>query len=474
MLPVPLHRRLAGAPDRTDHAPVPAPSPEQPAPAPPHAGPGPWWRVTGERVNHAFAEQRRIDPFGHTVHAWLGALACASVAAPTSAVEFGAIGVVAAMLIRIHRHWRTLPLLFLQPLMLVLLAWTLLALASRLWTLGPHDAWVDEFGVLRFGIVAAALWPVADRRALLLGALVFGFAVAQLSQVVHALGLSLEIDAMTWNRLPGRNSGWLDPVVGGSLLTAALGLHLPAALWGRGRWRVLGALGSAATLLGILATGTRGAWLAAAGLVGIACVVAIARIKPRARLGRAVLILLGIVAVGSAAAWLTVGDQLRARFDAGRAEITGAIELKEFQTDTGARLLMGWWALEALKEQPLGGTGVGGYEAWTRTHVESQGIDPATRRFHAHAHNALLHAAATLGVPGLGLAIAFVALASIGSARRQPGDGPPGYADGPCFALVGLLLVSAFDSVHVNSQTGALLAVLLVFAMRSRPTEPRA
>ncbi|QKK07174.1 MAG: hypothetical protein HND58_02705 [Planctomycetota bacterium] len=209
---------------------MPAPSPEHPAPTPPHAGP--WWRVTRERVDAAFAEQRRIDPFGHTVHAWLGALACAAVAAPTSAVELGAIGVVAAMLIRIHRHWRTLPLFFLQPLILVLLAWTLLALASRLWTLGPHDAWVDQFGVLRFGIVAVALWPVSDRRGLLLGALIFGFAVAQLSQVVHALGLALEVDAMTWNRLPGRNSGWLDPVVGGSLLTAALGLHLPAAALG--------------------------------------------------------------------------------------------------------------------------------------------------------------------------------------------------------------------------------------------------
>ena len=449
---------------------MPSPSPEHPAPTPPHAGP--WWRVTRERVDAAFGEQRRIDPFGHTVHAWLGALACASVAAPTSAVELGAIGVVAAMLIRIHRHWRTLPLFLLQPLILVLLAWTLLALASRLWTLGPHGAWVDEFGVLRFGIVAVALWPVSDRRALLLGALVFGFAVAQLSQVVHALGLALEIDAMTWNRLPGRNSGWLDPVVGGSLLTAALGLHLPAALWGRGKWRLFGALGSAATLLGILATGTRGAWLGAAGLVVIACVVAVARIKPRAKLGRAVLILLGILAVGAATSWITVGDQLRARFDTGRAEVAGAIERKEFQTDTGARLLMGWWAMEALAERPLAGTGVGGYEAWTRAHVESQEINPNSRRFHAHAHNALLHAAATLGVPGLGLAIAFAALAIIGSARRQPGDGPSGYADGPCLAIVGLLLVSAFDSIHVNSQTGALLAVLLVFAVRYRPSVP--
>lgn len=52
---------------------------------------------------------------------------------------------------------------------------------------------------------------------------------------------------------------------------------------------------------------------------------------------------------------------------------------------------------------------------------------------------------------------------------RQPGDGPPGYAEGPCLALVGLLLVSAFDSVQVNSHTAALLGVLLVFAVGTRP-----
>ncbi len=443
---------------------------DPPQPQPNAVQPRRWWRVTPGRVDAAFAEQRRIDPLGHTVHAWLGALACASIAAPTTAVELGAIGVVAAMLIRIHRHWRTMPLFFMQPLMLVVLAWALLGLASRLWTLGPHTAWVHEFGVLRFGILAAALWPVADRRALLLGALVVGFAAAQISQLSHAIGTALDIDALTWDRLPGRNSGWLDPVVGGSILTAALGLHLPAALWGRGTWKLLGALGSGLTLVGILATGTRGAWLAAAALVAIACVVAIAKIKPRARLVRTGLVLLAVLTIGATVAWLTVGEQLRSRFDTGRDEVIGAIEREEFTTDTGARLMMGWWAVQALADRPLSGTGLGGYEAWSRAHVAAQDIDPTTRRFHAHAHNALLHTAATLGVPGLVLALAFVTLAITGSARRQPGDGPPGYADGPCFAIVGLLLVSAFDSIHVNSQTAALLAVLLIFAVRHRPS----
>lgn len=445
---------------------MPPPNLARPASARPLFGA--WW-VTPAWVNAPFDEQRRIDPFGHRVHAWLGALACLCLAGPTSAVEIGVIPVACAFLIRLHRHWRTWPRLLLQPLIVVVLAWAALGAASRLWTVGPHDAWVDEFGSARFGLVLIALWPVADRRALLLGALVLGFAVGQLSQLSHALGRAFEIDWMTWNRFPGRNSGWWDPVVGGSLLTGALGLHLPAALWGRGVWRGLGIAGAGVTLVGIMATGTRGAWIGAVGLVVLALLAALLRIRPGARLIRSALTLVAVLAVGGAVAWLTVGDHLRARYQTGRDEIAGAIERKEFDTDTGARLLFDWWAIEAVLERPLSGVGMGGYQAWCRAHVIEQGIDPEARRIYAHAHNAVLQAGATLGVPGLVLALAFVALAIAGSARRQPGDGPPGYADGPCFALLGLLLVSAFDSIQVNSQTAALLAVLLLFAVQQRP-----
>ena len=427
----------------------------------------PW--VTNPWVDQAFEHQRRIDPFGHRVHTALAALACLCLAGPTSVAELGAIPLVAAFAIRMHRHWRTWPRLFLQPLMLTVLAWTLLGLASRLW---PH-AWAAEFGVARFGVLLLALWPVADRRALLLAALAAGFALGQLSQLSHALGTALDWPIPTWNRLPGRNSGWWDPVVGGSLLTAALGLHLPAALWGKGLWRTLGIAGAATTLLGILATGTRGAWLAGAALIALALLGALLRLKPRRRMLRAAGLLLAVLALGAALAWLTIGDQLASRYRAGRDEIAGAIEHRQFQSDTGTRMLMAWWACEALAEHPLTGVGLGGFEAWTRAHVAEQGIDPATRNYHAHAHNALLQTGATLGVPGLLLALAFIALALTGAARRQPGAGPPGPADGPLFALLGLLLVSAFDSVQVNSQTCELLMVLLLFAMQARPTPPR-
>jgi len=436
------------------------------------AGPRAWW-LAPAWIDEPFDRQRRIDPFGHKVHTATAVLACLCLGATTSAVELGTIPLLCAFAVRVHRHWRTLPRLLLQPLILVLLAWMLLGLASRLWTLGGADAWVAEIGVVRFGIVLLAMWPVADRRALLLGAIGAGFALGQVSQVSQALGVAMDLPVPTWNRLPGRNSGWWDPVVGGSLLTAVLGLHLPAALWGRGPWRALGLVGSGVTLLGILATGTRGAWLGAGGLVALSLLAAVVRIRPRGRMVRSALALVAALAVGGVLCWLTIGGQLAARWRAGRDEIAGALERQEFQTDTGARLLMAWWAVEALGERPLTGTGLGGYEAWSRAQVLERGLDPAARHYHAHAHNALLQVGATLGVPGLLLALAFVVLALAGSARRQPGDGPPGYADGPCFALLGLLLVSGFDSVQVNSQTAALLAVLLVFAVRARPSPPR-
>lgn len=424
-------------------------------------------------VSHAFDHQRRIDPFGHKVHTAFAMLACFSVGLPTSAVELGTIPLLAAFAIRAHRHWRTWPRLFLQPLMLTIVAWTLLGLTSRLWTEGSPHAWITEFGAARFAIVLLCLWPVADRRPLLLAALAAGLALGQLSQLSHALGTTLHWPLPTWNRLPGRNSGWWDPVIAGSLLTAALGLHLPAALWGKKVWRALGIAGCTITLPGILATGTRGAWLASGALIALALLAALLRVKPRRRMLRAAGALLAVLAVGATISWLTIGGQLAARYHAGRQEITAAIEHKQFQSDTGARILMAWWACEALAEHPISGVGLGGFEAWSRAHVLEQGIDPATRNYHAHAHNAILQAGATLGVPGLLLALTLVALALTGAAHRQPGDGPPGDAEGPLFALLGLLLVSPFDSIQVNSQTCALLTVLLLFAMQTRPTPPR-
>ncbi|HZW09521.1 MAG TPA: hypothetical protein VFF69_06440, partial [Phycisphaerales bacterium] len=162
--------------------------------------PLPWldaWWVSPRWVEEAFEAQRAIDPVGHRVQLWLGALACFCLGGPTTAAEIGALPLLAASLIRVHRHWRTWGQFFLQPLFLAVLAWVVLGLASYGWTGGSGWDWFQEFGVARFVVMAVALWAVSDRRAVLLAALVLGFLFGELSQVWHGVGATLGADWMT-------------------------------------------------------------------------------------------------------------------------------------------------------------------------------------------------------------------------------------------------------------------------------------
>ncbi len=418
-----------------------------------------------------FARQRAIDPSGLGVHTAMAVLWCLCLGGPISVSELAGIPLALAFLIRIHRHVGTLPRLLVQPPVILILVWAAWGALSLLWSDDPARGF-DQYSHARWFGAIVCLWPVVERRSLLLGAIALGIALGQLSQVGHAVGSALGVEWLTWPRLSGRNSGWWDPVVGGSILTAALGLHLPAAAWGRGKWRALGIAGSLASLAGIAATGTRGAWIAAAALVVLVALAAgwrAARWRGLALAGAAAGVL---VVAACAGAWTLGGQALRDRIVTARAEVTAALRDGEYNSDTGARIAMAGWAAAAFAERPLTGTGAGGYRPWVERRLASQGVDPASRSVHDHAHNALLHTAATAGLPGLLVALAFVAAVLRGAVRRLPGDGPAGYADGPFWSLAGLLLVSAFDVVHMNAQTGAILAALTLLSMPWRPPPP--
>ncbi|GIK18417.1 MAG: hypothetical protein AMXMBFR77_22390 [Phycisphaerales bacterium] len=419
----------------------------------------------------AFDRQRAIDPRGLRVHAAMALLWCLCLGGPISISELAGIPLALAFLIRIHRHVGTLPCLLVQPPVIFILSWAAWGALSLLWSDDPAKGF-DQYSHARWFGAIVCLWPVVERRSLLLGALTLGITLGQLSQIGHAVGGSLGIDWLTWPRLPGRNSGWWDPVVGGSILTAALGLHLPAAAWGHGKWRMLGVAGSLASLAGIAATGTRGAWIAAAVLIMLVALAAGWRAARWRGLALACAVASVLVVVVGAGAWTLGGQALRDRIVTARAEVTVALRDGEYNSDTGARIAMAGWAVVAFAERPLTGTGAGGYRHWVEQRLAARGIDPASRSVHDHAHNAMLHVAATVGLPGLLIAIAFIASVLRGAARRLPGDGPPGYADGPFWSLVGLLLVSAFDVVHMNAQTGAIMAALTLLAMPWRPPPP--
>ncbi len=414
----------------------------------------------------AFRRQIEVDPFGLRIHAMAACLGLAMVASPTSIAEFAIVPPGLAWCIRVHRHWRASLALLAQPGFVALLAWLAWRLIALTWSPDRAQGW-DELGVARFGLLTVACWPAMPYRRWFIPSLAFGFLVGNLTQVGHAVGSATGVDWLVWPRFPGRNSGWWDPVIAGSLLTGVLGLHLAAAAWGAGRWRIAGVVCSMLTAGAIVATGTRGAWLASGAL--IALVVGLLAFGAVRRAGslRHAGVLVAVVVVGVLVVGFVARGPLGARVDAARAEIAGALEHADYSTDTGARIGMAFAALRALREHPIGGVGAGGYQAWTE--VEFAPEHAPSLEPHAHAHNALLHELATTGLVGGAIACAFGLALFSGALRTFEGDGPPGYAHGPALALLGLALVSAFDVVHLNAQTAQLLAAVALLSANPRP-----
>ena len=424
--------------------------------------------VDPDTVHRLDRRQHEVDERGYRVHLALGMFFCVLLAFPVSYVEFAGLPVGVMWLLRIWCLWRLSLCILGLPIFLTLLAYAAWQLTSLAWSPDPA-AGLEEVGSLRWAWTFLALYPLLDRRRWLVGAIAVGFLIGNAVQVLHAIGGAAGWEALTFGRAPDRISGWWVPVVGGTMLTGVLGLHLPAALMGRGRTQLLGAAGALVTLLAILATGSRGPWLAGAALVGIGVVVAACAIRPRARRWR----VLGVGAAGAVVlgvvAWLTVGDLMVRRVERATGEIRTALRDKQFNTDTGARLLMWWWAVEATAEHPIRGVGVGGYHEWVVAHLEAQDIDPATRPIHQHAHATGLHILATTGVVGLGLGVLVLAVVLRGGIAGLDRASLGTYEAGPVFGILGLMLAGLFDPVHINAQTAALFLTLVALCLHPRP-----
>lgn len=449
-------------------------------------------RMTGRgSAGELAARLAEVDPLGDRVHGVFAAVAMGMLAGPTSLVEFSVAVLLVAWLVRIRHTWVVGGAILRDPAFrvgLCALGWVWLSLLvwSEGGVRGGGGVGLEEAGVARFALIPFLIWPVLHHRRWLILGLVVGFLLGNLVQVLHGVGSAFGWEVLTFDRLPGRNSGWWSPVVGGSVLVAALGLHLGAVVYGGGGWkggRLVGGVLSVVTLVGIAATGTRGAWIASAGLCVVAGVLWVWRtwwVGGRGRGGRKGLVVVGgvgVVVAGLIGLWLVLGSGAdRAR--EGYREVVGALREGEFDSDTGARLLMGWWAVEAWTSSPRSvvvGVGAGGYAGWVTRHLTEQGIDPGTRRVHAHAHNGVLHALATLGFVGAGLWVWFWGLAVWQGRPRfwvvGGGGGAQvgwGYDAGPMLGLVGLGLVSMFDPVQVNQQTAAVLFALAGLCARDR------
>jgi O-antigen ligase len=436
------------------------------------------WLSTGliepRRAQAAFDRQRGRDPRGDRLHLWCMAPALVLVSGPTSIAEFALGPVLVFAVLRLWATWRTTGWGFRQPATLACLAFAVWMLASVLWS--PDRAkGLSEVSRLRWLIWIPLVYPIIGRRGAMIAMLAAGFLLVNTAQVWHAIGLRFDVEWMTFDRLPHRNAAWFDPAVGGSVMMVPLGLHLGGLVFGRGRWRAVGAGGALITSVGILATGTRGAWLAGAALLAVAMVVMIARLPSgRVRLATAATIV-GVGLIGAAVSWAVLGPTISARAANGVEEVSRALRDKDYASYTGSRIAMSLWAGEAFVEHPIAGRGAGGFRTIMEERVEAESLGGVVLA--SHAHNMYMHVAATGGLVGLSLAGVGLVTVFVGACRprfgvelaRPPTD-PTGYHTGPALALLGLAFVAAFDSLHVNTPTAAVLGVLIALCPGWRPS----
>jgi hypothetical protein len=307
-------------------------------------------------VDAEIAKAAARDPFGHRLHLVLGLIWLVCVPGPMFLVQVAGAGLWAVSVFRayyIHRTWRSFGCHSFLWLIALCVAWQAL---STTWSPDPNAGWW-EIHSNRWIWAMWLTWSIMQHRSAMIAALAAGFLAANASQVVHAAGLALDLPALTFNRTPDRNSGWWQPVVGGSMLVAALGLHLPVAIMGVGRPRLIGLICSAITIAGLIATGSRGAWIAAAMLIAIVLVIALvraARTGDRLSLKRFAIggaVLLAVLAV----TLLFARGPITRRIEEGRREVIRAIESRDYSTFTGARILMLKTACDEVRAHPIRG-----------------------------------------------------------------------------------------------------------------------
>ncbi len=440
--------------------------------------------ISRENAQREFESQFRRERLSHTVQTWLTCTMCIIACMPATHVTIFMIFIGVDYLVRLWSTYRTAWRPFIQPISLCLLAFTIWQIISISWSLDPQHGW-NEISKMRWAVFGLVVWPVLDRRPLLITFLCIGLFLGNVSQVVQEVGRhygiynSLSIFTgknIDWMLDLNRTGGWWHPLAAGSMLVAALGLHLPAAVMGTGKVRAIAIGGSAVSLVGIVATGTRGAILASIVLIFIILFFAMFRVR-RSRKS----IFLSALALGIAACigMMTIGDRVIMRANSAINEVQLALETRNYKSDNGARVQMAIWCIEAIKARPFTGVGAGSFETWSAQQVVAAGgvptnrlgDDPSKTTVFEHAHNSALHIITTTGIIGLSLAL-FTALSALWGAFAPLSSQQQGtYAAGPGWALIGMFIVSMTDPIHFNTQTGILLFLLFALCPAWRPAE---
>ena len=406
----------------------------------------------------AFARMHRRDAVGDRVHLALACLGLFLLAGPVTVTELAFAPLLVFFFVRAINTGPLWIHAFGQPAVLAglaLAAWLGITLA---WS--PDRAQgLDEIARLRWFLLVGLIYPAIERRHALTTALALGLIVAGLAQLASGFDALHPPFASSH---PSRITGWWDPVVAGSVQVGALGLFLPAALRGVGRDRWIGTIGLTVAVAGLLASGTRGAWLSGGLLLLIAVPLILRGAGTRAKRTAGAVVLVGVVAV------VLVGWSQRAglalRVDQARTELAAAGG-GDLDSPTGARIAVMALAAESGTARPWG-LGAGGI----RTAATARFGEGHAAAHLEHAHSSPLHLFGVGGPVALFLGALFAWTVLRSGVRETPADPNRALEAGLPLAFAGLLLAGLFDAVHINTHTAALLGALAALCPAYRPT----
>lgn len=307
-----------------------------------------------------------------------------------------------------HRAGMAPPALEDRLLVWSLLAYFLVAVASTAW-LGNDYTELDQ--PLRAALAIPLLWMLY-RIPYDLRWLWAGIAIGVILSVgvgwwqLHMLGLE-------------RAEGFLNIIHFGNIALVfgafcAAGLQWAGQLPRRQRrlWAWAFVVGMVAGAYSVVASGSRGSWVALPVLLLLYATAFLNRRNAGWALGG-----MAVVVVAAVALFNLPDSKLRQRYDAAVSDVQLYL-VGEADTSLGARFVMWEGALHNIPERPLLGWNQKEYADRVKQQVSAGELDPVALKFTDNLHNAYLHAWAFQGLAGLLALLALYSVPLVGFCRR--------------------------------------------------------
>lgn len=409
-------------------------------------------------------EARQRDPGGDRVRLVLAMLLLFTMSLTTapSGIAFALLAIYT--LIRLPWTSACYDPVLRTLVMRIALAWVVWCAVTIVWSSNRGQGF-DELSSTRMLLLPLMLWAVINRGPWLIVAVLTGVLVQNGVQLIHALNLT---DALRHGE-GIRVGGLLHPIQTGILCGCAVCWYLSAIIHERS-WRRWGAVVLAGiAFAGLIATGSRGPWLALAVALPLQMILIVIR-RPAARKAALIATVCGILA--GVIVMLLGHRMITERFEDAAMEYRAAIEEGDYGTSVGLRIGLWSWAWDSFREKPLLGHGLGSFRdvmITQPTYLKAEERWPERAKDYMqrdHAHSTYLHLLSSAGVFGAGLFAALLIITLVG-AWRSPLDHP--FADGMLPALVVWIIAVQFDALHLNSHMLGLLMFLVTLTLPMRP-----